>query len=183
MNFQVKIRPKTGSPAEAFALERHGSQDHGCLKISDHLADVAYNVRKHYDPHVNFSDPEDIIAAAWLHDVCEDTDTNSDEIRDLFGERIGEIVELVTDKAGRNRIERHLRTYPALRRDPDAILVKLCDRRHNHARSIQYGEKYAIMYANEFLYFKFALYNPGQFVELWQELDGQYEEIKKEMTK
>jgi len=182
VNFQVKIRPKTGSPAEAFALERHGSQDHGCLKISDHLADVAYNVRKHYDPHVNFSDPEDIIAAAWLHDVCEDTDTNSDEIRDLFGERIGEIVELVTDKAGRNRLERHLRTYHAIRTDPDATLIKLCDRRHNQDRSLKHGEHWMVMYEREYNYFKFALWTPHKFKKLWEELDWQNEEMKKKLT-
>lgn len=182
MTFQVKVRPKIGSAAEVFALERHGSQDHGCLKISDHLADVAYNVRKHYDPHVNFSDPEDIIAAAWLHDSLEDTDTTFDEIHDKFGARVADLVERVTDKQGRNRVERHLRTYPMLRRDPDAILIKLCDRRHNHDRSIRYGEKYAIMYRNEYLRFKFALYNPGQFVDLWRELDDQYKQLEDLLT-
>ena len=63
------------SAASAFALERHGEQDHGCLKIGDHLSDVAENVRKHYDPYVNMSDPEPVIAAAWLHDILEDTQT------------------------------------------------------------------------------------------------------------
>jgi (p)ppGpp synthase/HD superfamily hydrolase len=182
MTFKVKLRQKGENAAAAFALERHGAQDHGCLKISDHLADVAFNVRKHYDPHLNFSDPEEVIAAAWLHDVCEDTFTASDEICGRFGDRVGDLVELVTDKSGRNRLEKHLKTYHAIRRDPDAILIKLCDRRHNHARSIKYGEKYAIMYAREFLYFKFALYNPGQFVELWRELDDQYKQLEDLLT-
>ena len=190
MTFQVKVRHKTRlvirqkivDLAESFALDRHGAQDHGCLKISDHLADVAFNVRKHYDPHLNFSEAEEVIAAAWLHDVCEDTFITSDEICDRFGDRVGDLVELVTDKSGRNRLERHLKTYHAIRRDPDAILIKLCDRRHNHARSIKYGEKYAIMYRDEYLRFKFALYNPGQFVELWRELDDQYKQLEDLLT-
>ena len=92
------------------------------------------------------------------------------------------VVNLLTDKDGRNRLERHLRTYHAIRRDPDAILIKLSDRRHNHERSIKYGEKYAIMYRDEYLRFKFALYNPGQFVELWRELDDQYKQLEDLLT-
>ena len=180
--FKVKVRPKIGSAAQAFALERHGNQDHGCLKISEHLQDVTDNVRKHYDPHVNISEPEEVIAAAWLHDCVEDTKTTNDEICDIFGDRVGDLVELVTDKSGRNRLERHLRTYHAIRRDPDATLIKLADRRHNHARSIKYGEKYAIMYRDEYLRFKFALYNPGQFVALWNELDEQYKQLEDLLT-
>lgn len=182
MTFLVKVRPKIGSAAQAFAFERHGDQDHGCLKISDHLEDVVHTVQKHYDPHLNISDPEEIIAAAWLHDCAEDTQTTNEEICKKFGDRVGALVELVTDKSGKNRLERHLRTYHAIRTDPDAILIKLADRRHNHARSIKYGEKYAIMYRDEYLRFKFALYKPGQFISLWRELDDQYKQLEDLLT-
>lgn len=183
MTFKVKTRIKNSDcAAEAFALERHGKQKHGCLNISDHLRDVAENVRKHYDPHINYSDVGEIVAAAWLHDVVEDTATTSDEICDVFGDRVGTLVELLTDKAGKNRVERHLKTYHLIRRDPDATLIKLCDRRHNQARSIEYGERWAIMYQREYLHLKFALYNPGQFSPLWEELDEQYKQLEKILT-
>lgn len=182
MTFQVKVRPKLGSAAQAFALERHGEQNHGCLKIGDHLADVAKNVAKHYDPHVNIMDPEDIIAAAWLHDIVEDTPTTYDEIDEMFGSRIADTVELLTDKAGRNRLERHLRTYHAIRTDIDATLIKLCDRRHNQDRSLEYGERWMVMYEREYNYFKFAFWTPHKFKKLWEELDWQNEEMKKKLT-
>lgn len=183
MSFNVKARVRIEyNAAGAFALERHGEQMHGSLPIGDHLSNVVYNVRKHYDPLINIRGLEEIVSAAWLHDCVEDTMTTGDEICDEFGDRIGELVELVTDKAGRNRFERHLRTYHAIRRDPDAILIKLADRRHNHARSIQFGEHYATIYHEEYLYFKMALYNPGQFVSLWTELDNQYVELRKMLT-
>jgi (p)ppGpp synthase/HD superfamily hydrolase len=166
------------SAASAFALERHGEQDHGCLKIGDHLADVAENVRKHYDPHINICDPEEVIAAAWLHDCVEDTGTSPEDIHRRFGSNVGTLVDLLTDKEGKNRLERHLRTYHMIRRHPDAILIKLCDRRHNQARSIEHGERWAIMYHREYLYFKFALYNTGQFMALWSELDNQYKKLE-----
>lgn len=173
---------KTYSHAGMFALERHGAQDHGSLKIEDHLRDVVANVRKHYDPHVNISELGTIVEAAWLHDICEDTETTSDEIERHFGSRIADLVELLTDKSGKNRVERHLRTYPMIRRDPDAVLIKLCDRRHNQARSIEHGERWALMYYREYLHFKFALYNPGQFVVLWKELDDQYKQLEEILT-
>lgn len=188
MNFQVKLRHKLERTADAtnaaaaFALERHGEQAHGRLKIGDHLADVAFHVRKHYDPRVNILEPEDVIAGAWLHDIIEDTDTKIEEIEDHFGEPVGHLVSLLTDKQGRNRLERHLRTYHAIRRDPDATLIKLCDRRHNQARSIEHGEHWLAMYEKEFGYFKFALWTPHKFITLWEELDQQYEEMKRKLS-
>lgn len=183
MTFEVKIREKTGKcSAEEFALKRHGAQDHGCLKIEDHLKEVVHWVTQFYDPAVNISSLYTLVSAAWLHDIVEDTDTTSDEICDLFGDRVGDLVELLTDKAGRNRLERHLSTYHAIRRDPDAILIKLCDRRANHARSIKHSERFAVMYHREYFYFKFALYKPGQFVSLWDELDDQYKQIEDMLT-
>lgn len=178
--FKVKVRAKIEySAAGAYALERHGEQDHGCLKIGDHLADVVDNVRKHYDPHINICDPEEVIAAAWLHDCVEDTGTSPEDIHHRFGSNVGTLVDLLTDKEGKNRMERHLRTYHMIRQDPDATLIKLCDRRHNQARSIKHGEHYAAMYEREYIYFKFALWTPHRFEKLWEELDSQFEHLRK----
>jgi len=183
MSFKVKVRALVEyDAAGAFALERHGEQEHGCLKIGDHLRDVVANVRKHYDPHVNSRSPEELIAAAWLHDIVEDTSTDPEEIAKRFGDSVEEVVSLLTDKAGRNRMERHLRTYHMIRRDPDALLIKLCDRRHNHERSIKHGERYAVMYRDEYVYFKFALWTPHKFKALWEELDDQYEQMKRMLS-
>jgi len=182
MTFQVKLRHKADNSAAAFALERHGAQDHGCLKIADHLNDVAWNARMHYDPHVNILEPEQVIAAAWLHDIIEDTPTTLEEIQDMFGHQIEDVVNLLTDKEGRNRLERHLRTYHAIRTDPDATLIKLCDRRHNQDRSLKHGEHWMVMYEREYNYFKFALWTPQKFKKLWEELDWQNEEMKKKLT-
>jgi (p)ppGpp synthase/HD superfamily hydrolase len=182
MTFKVRLRQKGDNAAAAFALERHGSQDHGCLKIADHLADVAGNARKHYDPHVNILEPEQVICAAWLHDVLEDTPTTFEDIGDMFGYQVADVVNLLTDKSGKNRLERHLKTYHAIRTDPDATLIKLCDRRHNQDRSLKHGEHWMVMYKREYTYFKFALWTPHKFKKLWEELDWQYEEMVKNLT-
>lgn len=181
--FKLKMRIKINhSAAEAFALERHGEQDHGCLKIEDHLRDVVENVQKHYDPLINISDVSEVIAAGWLHDILEDTQTKEDEIHSHFNVRVGTLVSYLTDKEGKNRLERHLHTYYIIASDPDAVLIKLCDRRHNQARSIKHGERYMAMYLKEFNYFKFSFWRPGQFVQLWEELDNQYEEMQRKLS-
>lgn len=180
MTFKVKTRLKIGSAeakAEAFALKAHGDQPHGCLKIEDHLRDVVKHVKLHYCED-NWAMLDDVVAAAWLHDCCEDTNVTLEDIDREFNGFVADIVELVTDKKGANRYERHLRTYHALRGSPDALLVKLCDRRHNHERSIKYGEHWASMYRQEFPYFQMALWKPNQFVGLWKELNNQYETLK-----
>jgi len=170
--------------AKEAAIFWHGNQDHGCLKIGEHLADVAKNVGKHFNKSWRCDDgsnrfKEEVVAAAWLHDVVEDTKmTQARLLIDLesnceHGDYIAELVGLLTDKKGKSRKERHLKTYYAIRPSAHATLIKLCDRRHNQARSIKHGEIYAAMYAKEFDYFKFALWQPNEYVDLWAELDEQ----------
>ena len=179
---QTDSRITAFEAAEAFVLERHGKQDHGSLKIEYHLRDVVSNVRSHYDYRVNVLGPSVVIAAAWLHDVAEDTPTSLAEIEGVFGSNVSSLVALLTDKPGANRLERHLHTYHLIRDNIDAKLIKLCDRRHNHARSIAHGEHYMAMYLKEYTYFKFALWQPNQFRELWNELDSQYERMQERLS-
>ena len=54
----------------------------------------------------------------------------------------------------------------------------MSDRWHNQKRSIERNERFAKMYADEYIYFKFALYTPGHADKLWEELDAQYEKLK-----
>lgn len=179
MNEVILETPTIIGKARDFALFYHGEQAHGSLTIKEHLTDVAFHASLHYDPAVNHCFPEEVIAAAWLHDVVEDTNVSDEDVHERFGDRIGSIVSLLTDKRGKNRMERHLRTYHAIRQDNDAVLIKLCDRRHNHERSLKHGEHWMAMYEREYLYFKFALWTPHKFVKLWDELDFQHGEIKK----
>ena len=77
--------------------------------------------------------------AALLHDVLEDTETTPAEIRNVFGQAVGDIVEACTDSAKtprppwRSRKESYLAHLPQV--PPDALLVSVADKVHN-ARSI-----------------------------------------------
>lgn len=79
--------------AEAFARQRHAGQRRdnrvGDSKV-DHLAEVALLVQR-------AGGSDDAIAAAWLHDILEDTVTTREEILERFGERVCALVVALTD--------------------------------------------------------------------------------------
>ena len=78
------------------------------------------------------------ICAALLHDVVEDTDYTRDDIANLFGEKIANIVEGVTKVSGGllgNRASMQAETFKkillTMSDDIRVILVKIADRLHN----------------------------------------------------
>ncbi|MBU6415495.1 HD domain-containing protein, partial [Patescibacteria group bacterium] len=83
------------------------------------------------------------VAAALLHDVCEDTTITKDEIKKKFGEEIAFIVDGVTklDKIrykGTERSAESLRKmFLAIAEDIRIVLLKLVDRVHN-METLQY---------------------------------------------
>jgi len=169
--------------AKKFALNAHKDQMHGSVPISVHLEAVSTKASdeapKYFDPQYNERKVENIIAAAWLHDTIEDTSVTAFDLYHEFGIDVSNIVVGVTDSSGKNRMERHLNTYYRTRRDERAVFVKMCDRWHNHKRSTERAERFMEMYHREYLYFKFALYEPGMFDDFWNQLDEQYETMDK----
>ena len=87
----------------------------------------------------------DLLVAALLHDVVEDTACGLDQVRDRFGPRAAELVDWVTKtdppdgddtaakEAARLGYLRRLATAP-----PEAVLVKLADRLSNVQRLDQH---------------------------------------------
>ena len=74
--------------------------------------------------HVS-TDEEKIVA--YLHDVVEDTDVTEAELREIFGDRIGDAVALLTHDP---KIP-YLDYVRKLKDDPLARAVKLADLAHN----------------------------------------------------
>ncbi len=106
--------------ARVFASERHSGQldDSGASYFPAHVEQVVRIVSQ-------VTDDPDILAAAYLHDLIEDTGTTYDELAGLFGGRVaGYVLELT--KEGRNRFPRlHSR---------EAIMIKFADRLSNLSR-------------------------------------------------
>src|SRR5437763_3299113 len=101
---------------------------------------------------------EETIAAALLHDVVEDTDTDIKEVRDEFGDEIAQLVEGVTkltriqfQSREQAEAENYRKMIVAMAQDVRVILIKLADRLHN-MRTIEYlGKQKQIQKAKETL--------------------------------
>ncbi len=101
-----------------------------------------------------------LLAAAWLHDVLEDTDTTRDELESSFGSIVSSLVRAVTTEPGPSRKSRVKATYPKIVSCPSAIVLKLADRIANVEASLETkSKKFFDMYKNEYDEFKRALYS------------------------
>ena len=151
--------------AKEFAIVAHGNQKYGDgSPYSKHLQAVV-------DVLIEFGHTDaKFIASAWLHDVIEDTKYSYQDIKKLFGVEIAEIVYSVTDELGRNRIERHNKTYPKTKLSLDGAIVKLADRIANTRASIADSDDKLQMYRREYSSFKEILYSQTNDIR-WQELD------------
>ncbi|QBQ73820.1 metal-dependent phosphohydrolase [Nodularia phage vB_NspS-kac68v161] len=93
-------------------------------------------------------DDDTLLAAAWLHDVLEDTDTTDEELVDVFGSEVANIVNAVTG-VGNNRKEKLENIASKIKACPAALPVKLADRIANMEASRQNNEKLYKMYRHE----------------------------------
>lgn len=102
-------------------LRKNGAPEyHHQLSISHYL--------RTFIGHLEF--PEETLAAAFLHDVCEDYDVGFDEIQSKFGNKIGTAVSLLTKKYRGDKIPAEV-YYKDLAKDPIASVVKGADRVNN----------------------------------------------------
>jgi (p)ppGpp synthase/HD superfamily hydrolase len=110
--------------AKGFSAEKHSHQtrkyDHA--PYTAHLDAVVAILKRH-----GITDPN-ILAAAYLHDTVEKTDTSVGEIIDLFGMDVAKLVYWLTDDDRGNRKVRKLMSAWRLSRAPwEAKLIKLAD--------------------------------------------------------
>lgn len=79
-----------------------------------------------------------IIAACWLHDTIEDTRKTYNDVRDMFGEMVANIVYAVSNEKGKSRRERaNQKYYLGILKTYGADLVKMFDRVAN----VEYSKK------------------------------------------
>lgn len=117
------------SRAREFALERHADQQYAGRPYAYHLERVAQVLTR-----FGYEGPA-YQMAAWLHDVVEDTPTTIDEVRDLFGRSVSDLVWSVTG-IGPNRKTRNADIYRKLGEYVFGIPLKVADRIVNHDASI-----------------------------------------------
>lgn len=134
--------------AVQFAARYHNGQDRKYTDIPYlvHPLRVMQLVR-------SVSDDEALLCAAVLHDVVEDTDASNTDVREVFGQRIADLVGWLTDvsvpgdgnREMRKRIDReHIANAP-----PEAKTVKLADLIDNTRSITQHDQNFAHVYMQE----------------------------------
>jgi (p)ppGpp synthase/HD superfamily hydrolase len=150
--------------ARKFAIKAHNNQRYGDEPYSVHLQAVE-------DVLIEFNHVESVLrAAAWLHDVEEDTNYRTDE---EFAGIVSLLVKAVTSEPGLNRKERNAKTYVKIKANPLAIILKLADRIANARNAKASNSRLFGMYTKEYPAFREALRRPGiiETDPMWEELD------------
>ena len=139
--------------ARVFALEAHKSQkrfNKDKTPLATHIEEVATLVEQSGGNEVE-------IAAAWLHDVVEDTSRSLENIRDNFGEEVARIVDGLTDPPefnGMHTLERKIAQARRVSDESDSVKrVKIADQISN-VRSVavdppvKWDSRKCLAYAN-----------------------------------
>jgi guanosine-3',5'-bis(diphosphate) 3'-pyrophosphohydrolase len=118
------------SEAAELAARRHNGmarKGRGNEPYINHLAEVANLLSAATDG----ADAE-LVAAGWLHDTIEDTETTREELAQKFSERVAALVVECTDDMSLPKPERRrLQVVNASHKSPSARLIKIADKISN----------------------------------------------------
>lgn len=110
-----------------------------------HPAEVVSILREYHNE-------EHTLAAAWLHDVVEDTHVTFDDIRREFGVLVADYVWHLTDPSytGMNRAQRKAQDRVRLQNAPAVVQsIKLADLISNTKSIVEHDQKFAKTYIRE----------------------------------
>lgn len=136
--------------AHIFASAAHAAVDQRRKYTNEpyivHPREVAMMVAAH-------GGTDEMVAAAWLHDVVEDTHVTNDLVTEVFGDVVGEYVGWLTDvsrpeygnRAVRKKMDRdYIAAAPA-----EAQTIKLCDLISNCSSIMEHDQAFAKTYFEE----------------------------------
>lgn len=153
-----------------YAEKKHTGQTYGQYAYTKHLGDVARLVERYAPSTRGLATTDQMIAAAWLHDVLEDTDAVYEFLAASFGEVVAALVSSVTNEEGINRLDSKRLTYTKIYNfGEQAVCLKLCDRLANLCSCKETNNDQLLkMYQNESDLFLSRLGPPTDGVtELW----------------
>lgn len=131
--------------AMLFAMEKHKGQKYGDKDyFLYHICSVVDSLRHSITADYCYGEGKNVIlAAAYLHDVVEDTDTTIEDIEKEFGVVVPSYVQLLTKQKGEDR-EDYLKRLCV---SPVAALIKLHDATMNATQCFCDGDlKRAVKY-------------------------------------
>jgi guanosine-3',5'-bis(diphosphate) 3'-pyrophosphohydrolase len=110
-----------------WARKYHGDQKRKSGEpYYSHPLEVAYMIS-------DYKLKTDVIVASILHDIIEDTEVTAEMIQDAFGQRIAEMVDMLTrDRPDGSKLSvEEIINNAYKKNDKDVLLIKLIDRLHN----------------------------------------------------
>jgi len=153
-----------------FAIQKHQdvNQMYGKYPYTFHL-NMVYRFVLRFSHLINKEDLDKAGAAAWGHDLIEDTRTPYNEIKQNFNEDIAELIFLCTELRGRTREERHGdKFYEDLSKNRLAVFVKLCDNCANYYHSSKIKHDMYMKYKKELPNLKEKLFKKNEYEEIWK---------------
>lgn len=127
----------------SYIIDKHrGQTDDEGKPYIQHVKAVAMMVKL-------FTNEENIINAAYLHDVLEETDTSYEELRKIFGKKTADLVLELTHTKNKSKGS----YFPKLE-SRWAIIIKLCDRAHNLSRMNSWNNKKRKLYLRRSRFWK-----------------------------
>ncbi len=113
--------------AYAWAVAAHAGQVRkDGSRLIDHVMGVARNVQSFAGPGA------DLLTAALLHDIVENTPVTLDEVSSRFGSTVAGLVDAVTVRAGESARDAARRARDC---GDEALMLRLCDRLDGIRRS------------------------------------------------
>lgn len=134
--------------AREFAIRAHKGQTrkYTGFPYIEHPEAVVEIVRS--VPHT-----EEMLAAAWLHDVVEDCGVSIFEIREEFGDITANLVDWLTDVSkpedGNRAKRKNLDLLHTMEAPPEAKTIKLADLIDNTKSIVKYDPDFAKVYLKE----------------------------------
>ena len=135
-----------------------------------HPVAVAEIVRKH-------GGTDEMVAAAMLHDTIEDTQVTFGHIFSLFGDRVAEMVDAISNKAlpeDGNRETRFFINVKALRErlDMQSRVIKLADLIHNTQSITRHDQEFAAQYLAEKAFMLRVLFTDAEIGVSGEEIES-----------
>jgi (p)ppGpp synthase/HD superfamily hydrolase len=134
--------------AKDFAIEAHTGQfrKYGGEPYWYHCRDVAFLVEA-------AGGSPAMIAAAWLHDVVEDTKVKLEEIEANFGPKVAALVEMLTDTSvpsdGNRAARRAIDRAHSAKASEEGKTIKLADLISNSSSIMRCDKDFAKLYMSE----------------------------------
>lgn len=152
------------------------NQKYDGLPYSFHLNAVRAQLTKYQHLITDLNDYSAVLIAVDGHDSIEDARLTYNDIKEMYGVFVAEIIYLCTEDKGRTRDERKSTVwYTKLKENKHAVFVKLCDILANVKYSMLMNSSMLKKYKQEYVIKVKPILYSEKFKPMFDELDKLFE--------